>query len=105
MKKRLPHCGTLLEVGHDNGDDRRLWLVGAERETELTKARVQALRIFPQVGALVGAVHQLADRGCGRGDHRGRKRGREDVGPANEAQDLELWMVGDAKAADGSDRL
>ena len=63
------------------------------------------LRILPQVRALVGAVHQLADRGRGGGDDRRRQRGGEDVGPADQPQDLELGMVGDAEAADRADRL
>src|SRR5438270_3367318 len=55
--------------------------------------------------ALVRAIHRLADGGRGSGDDAGRKRGGEDVGPANEAQDLELWVVGDAEAADRADGL
>lgn len=49
--------GPFFEVGHDNGDDRRLWLLGAEGETELAKAGVEALGILPQVSALARAVH------------------------------------------------
>ena len=69
------------------------------------QARVQALGIFPQMRALVGAVHQLADRGRGGRDHRRRQRGGEHVGAADQPQDLELGMVGDAEAADRADRL
>ena len=35
----------------------------------------------------------------------GRQRGGEDVGAADQPQDLELGMVGDAEAADRADRL
>ena len=35
VEQRLPHRRAGLEVGHDDGDDRRLRLVGAEREAEL----------------------------------------------------------------------
>ena len=63
------------------------------------------LLIFPQMLALVLAVHQLADRGRGGGDDARRERGGEDIGPADQAQDFELGMVRDAETADGADRL
>ena len=63
------------------------------------------LRILPQMRALVVAVHQLADRGRGGGDHDRRQRGGEHIGPADQPQDLELGMVGDAEAADRADAL
>src|SRR5205085_2072251 len=81
------------------------WLIGAKLEAELAKADVKPLAVFPQVGALVGAVRQLADRSCGGGDDARRQRSGEDVGAAHQTQDLELRMVGDAEAADRSDRL
>ena len=49
------------------------------------QAGVEALGIFPEVRALVGAVHELADRGRGGGDDARRQAGGEDIGPADEA--------------------
>ena len=60
-------------------------------------------RIFPQVRALVAAVHQLANAGRGGGDHAGRQRGGEDIGAADQPHDLELRVVGNAEAADRAD--
>jgi hypothetical protein len=45
--------GTRLQVRHDHRDDRRLRLVSAELETELAEARMEALRILPEVRTLV----------------------------------------------------
>ena len=69
------------------------------------QAGVEALAVLPEMRTLVGAVHELADRGRGRGHHRRRERRGEDIGPADQAKNFELGMVGDAEAADGSDRL
>src|SRR3546814_5505238 len=55
--------------------------------------------------ALVRPVHQLADAGGGGRDDAGRQRGGKDIGAADEPQNLELRMVGDAEAADGADAL
>ena len=47
VEQRLPHRRAGLEVGHDDRDDRRLRLVGAEREAELLEAGVEALADSP----------------------------------------------------------
>src|SRR3546814_17760652 len=70
--------------------------------SDLAQPLVQRLRIFPQMRALVRPVHQLADAGGGGRDDAGRQRGGKDIGAADEPQNLELRMVGDAEAADGS---
>src|SRR3546814_9615960 len=62
-------------------------------------------RIFPQMRALVAAVHQLADALRGGRDDAGGERGGEHVRPADEPQDLELRMVRHAEAPDGADAL
>src|SRR3546814_14048124 len=61
FEQRLPHHRALFEVGHDDGDDRRLRLFGAEREAQILESPVEHLRIFPPLRALVAAVHQLAE--------------------------------------------
>src|SRR3546814_1646270 len=60
LEQRLPHRRALFEIGHDDRDDRRLRLLGAEREAEVPQPLVQRLRIFPQMRPLVRPVHQLA---------------------------------------------
>ncbi len=55
--------------------------------------------------ALVGGVHQLADRGGGGRHHARRQRSGEHVGAADEAQHVELRVVRHAEAADRADRL
>src|SRR5918993_874095 len=54
VEERLPHRRSGLEIGHQDGDDRGLRLVGAEAEPQLPQARVEALAVLPQMGALVG---------------------------------------------------
>src|SRR3546814_15645926 len=78
---------------------------GAQGEAQIAQPLVQRLRIFPQMRALVRPVHQLADAGGGGRDDAGRQRGGKDIGAADEPQNLELRMVGDAEAADGADAL
>src|SRR5690606_15409723 len=105
LQQRFPHRRAALEIGHDHRDDRALRLVGAELEAERLQAAVEALGILPQVRPLVAAVHQLADRGRGRGDDARRQAGGEHVRTADQPQDLELRVVGNAEAADGADRF
>src|SRR3954468_23343481 len=105
VEERLPYRGAGLEIGHHDGNDRRLRCFGAKGEAELAEAGVEALAVLPQMRALIGAVHQLADRGGGDGNDRRWQRSGEHVGPADEAQYLELGMVGDAEAPDGANRL
>src|SRR3546814_7329396 len=57
------------------------------------------------MGALLARMHQLVDRRRGGGDDAGRQRRGEDIGTADEAQHLELRVVGHAEAADRADRL
>ena len=47
VQKGLPHRRALLEVGHDDRDDRRLRLFGAKREAELLSPACSFLR-FPR---------------------------------------------------------
>ena len=106
VEQRLPHRRAGLQVGHDHRDDRRLRLVGAEREAELPSARRGAAcefshrcaRLSPPCISLRIEVAAVATTDGG-------KRGGEDIGPADQPQDLELGMVGDAEAADRADRL
>src|SRR3546814_6479988 len=45
FEQRLPHHRALFEVGHDDGDDRRLRLFGAEREAQILESPVEHLQI------------------------------------------------------------
>src|SRR3546814_14330068 len=62
VQERLPHRRTALQIWHDNGNDRRLWLLGSESEAERLEAGVKLLAVFPEVIALGLALHPLADR-------------------------------------------
>ena len=66
---------------------------------------MKALRVFPQMSALVGAVHELADRSRRCCYYGRRKRGSEYIRTADQPKDLELGVIGYAKAADCSYRL
>ena len=66
---------------------------------------MEDLGILPQMRALVGAVHQLADAGRGGGDDARRQAGGEDIRAADQPQHFEFRVVGDAEPANRAHAL
>src|SRR5215831_8091337 len=103
LEETLPQCDRGQLVADRDRDDRRL--DPSDGAAESLEPRPQPSRVRPETLAQRRVARDHPERRSNALDHRRRSRCGEDITPCEEPKALELRPVGDAEAADATERL